>query len=196
MHGTVSRGKILLEYFRLDSDEAFLKLLQESRRNVSNSNYVFGSFRKESISCISLHGEKVEFRTVELLPNETFSLSNGFFHSEWPKEKFGKQLLDKSLCRDLDEEELVEVMFIVLENQQTFETDLPPNTEYNKLVEKSVSSIFLDRIEILKNNSIEPITFSTVSSTVLLIKSDGNVLISEKSWIPEKSTRTFDFKIT
>lgn len=119
-----------------------------------------------------------------LLKPGNYALSNAFLDTPWPKVVKGKRLFEEAIKKEVIE---VEELFEILTDEEKFEGELLPDTGLGMEKEKDVSSIF-----------IKTDNYGTVSSTVILIDKENNVVFCEKNYLPsnvEPQVKTFNFKL-
>ena len=161
-----SRGKLVTEFVETDlSPENYISQIRSKRNLFNGYNLILGSL--EALYCYSSFND-----SITPIKKGIFGLSNHLFDTNWPKVAEGKMgmknIIGKSQFRSSD---LFEMLY---SSKKAKDVDLP-DTGIGKELEKSLSSRF-----------IQMDIYGTVSSSLVLIKRQGEVRFEEKTYVKAK----------
>jgi uncharacterized protein with NRDE domain len=162
-----SRGKLVLEYLLGDLEPGdFLAQTKSKRKKCLPFNLLVGD-RNQLFYCSSTSNLE-----EELSPG-IHSLSDFFMDTHMPKCAYLKKQLKKRLIDDLLTDQEREELFEIMSHKSRFPKEELPIRGYPPEVEYEQSPIFLDLGE-----------YGTVSSAVLTVDHQGQVIFSERSYLP------------
>ncbi len=161
-----SRGELVVDYLNhaTDSDE-FSARLQARLMHFNGFNMVFGSTTE--LRHISNRTRPQQQR----LENGLHGISNGALNEAWPKVAQGRERLAQILQSVDQEEPIVERTLELLQDRTVAPDAALPDT-----------GVGLDRERILSPIFIAAGEYGTRCSTVILVRSDGQVCFAERSF--------------
>lgn len=171
----LSRGSLVTDYVcgQLSSLEFAHHLTQQSR-SYAPFNLLFG--RVDDLYCY--HSPR---HTLTRLTHGVFGLSNAQLNTSWPKVERLKHRL-QGIKRLPAEEEL----FSWLQDAEHPPLETLPNTGVGTTLERLLSPVFIQSDD-----------YGTTSSTILMVRSRGDVIISEQGYHAGRPTQRnrFIFKL-
>lgn len=120
---------------------------------------------------------------IEQIKHGTYSLSNRFLHTKWPKTIRGKNKL-KKITKSYETIQPSHLYPLLMDDQRVDDAYLP-DTGIGLTLERALSPIF-----------IQTDNYGTRSSTVLLIDRNNNVTFSERTYHKGKITDEVNFQLT
>lgn len=175
-----SRGELALQVLESDCTVGMREKIASEAANYSNFNLLMINALKGTVEYIS--NNDLTHPSGEMIEGCQIVLSNGTIHSKWPKMLIGNRLIIEAIRTAFDRDTLIKNLLRVLTDTRQFPSkDLPTNTIFDERTEALLSSIFL------RPQRVGPNLFGTVSSSIILIKSDDSIEMMETSW------REFDF---
>ncbi|MCB1190696.1 MAG: NRDE family protein [Leptospiraceae bacterium] len=173
--GKQSRGEIADNFLKSnDSPKVFLEELHKKNERYNGFNVLLGD-------TIQLFHYSNRERIINQLQPNVFGLSNAFLDTPWPKVVKGKEYLRKAIKKDeIDSEE---VFSFLQDKEISPDCDLP-HTGISLEHERMLSPLF-----------IESHNYGTRTSTIITFDYEGNVVFTERSYIPEYITKRFTFHI-
>jgi uncharacterized protein with NRDE domain len=170
-----SRGRIVLDWLIGTSDaDQFLAYLDKTADVYEGYNLLLYDGQ-------NLYWQSNQGDNYKKLEQGIYGVSNALLDTPWPKLEKGKALFSKAIT--YHDETMIESIFDLLADNETFADDLLPDTGLNLEIERAVSPIF-----------IKTEVYGSRVATIVLIDYDGNAEVIEKSYIDTK-TLAFNFKI-
>ncbi len=173
----VSRGKIVTDFLLgYSSPELYSKGLKDSAKQFNGYSFIYGN--QEDLFFFSNQSKDI----IKLEPG-IHGLSNHLLNTPWFNVKRAKELLKNAVDKGNN---FINDSFELLSDKTLSPDDELPETGLKKVIEKSISSIF-----------VETKDYGTRASTVILIDKNDNVTFVEKSLTQNKEwvTNNFEFKI-
>ncbi|WP_349407437.1 NRDE family protein [Pseudalkalibacillus sp. SCS-8] len=172
-----SRGELVSDFLQNGEEPLeFLKQKQLERHEYRGYNLIVGN------SEVLFYYSNVQ-NEIRKLQRGIYGLSNHFLDTPWPKVMKGKEDMERCLSGTtvIDQE----CLFNILDNRDPAEQHRLPDTGIGLEWEKKLSPIF-----------IETEKYGTRSSTVLTVKSDRHVNVTERSVKDNHlNTERFTFRI-
>jgi uncharacterized protein with NRDE domain len=179
-----SRGHLVSDFLVSgDSPGAYIQKIRRNARRYNGFNLLAGG-----TADLCYYSNYRDEKAFPLNPG-CYGLSNRFLDTGWPKVNAGKRLLAESIenSSDIDPE----ILLRLLQDRTLPRDDQLPVTGVGLQWERILAPIFI----------ISP-TYGTRSSSVLLIKRNGQVVFWERNWLPaqpepiEAGTKRFSFTIS
>ncbi|RFA30553.1 hypothetical protein CAI21_05775 [Alkalilimnicola ehrlichii] len=175
-----SRGQLVVEAL-LDTGAAvdFAASLRAAEARYNGFNLVFGHVND------GLHSYNNHDHVDHALGYGLYGLSNHLLETPWPKVARGKALLEAYIAQAVDLN--AEKLFELLADRHIPPDEALPNT-----------GIALEWERLLAPMFIVDQTYGTRCSTVILLRADGELQFSERSYHPDGSpaeTQTFSFRL-
>lgn len=186
----VSRGALVVDFFRFKSMEAFEGLLFEDATLLANANFVYGDFKTGDFHWYGVHdGQAQGNRCIDLMAG-TFVIANGGIDAHWAKEERGRELFDTA-CKASKEHLIGKLLAALNDRKQSPMATSPRNTTLPAEIEHRISSIHIDAID------YREATYATLSSTIILVDHQDKCSVTEYTWYPEErqSVECFDIKM-
>lgn len=173
-----SRGQLVADFLiNEDSPENYLLNVAQKGQNYNGFNLIVGQPD-------NLHYYGNYQQGVHKIQNGVHGLSNALLNTPWPKVEIGKEKLAFAVNKSsIDTEEL----FDLLRDDIKAPLDQLPDTGIGLEKEKMLSPMF-----------IKSENYGSRCSTIILIKTTGEVHFSERTYDPVNfsfSTKSYDFKI-
>lgn len=186
---TISRGKLVLEYIKLQSIDLFMDYIQKEAHNIANSNLVLGNINQSEFYWIGIHDYLIRREKIE--PTDNFIITNGSFQTEWGKYIQGKTKFEECLGSSVDQASLVNKLIELLQDKETSNINIPTpqETELTVNQELKLSSIFVEPF------TVDGTSYGTISSSVIIVNENGFVDFIEKTWYPCPSVRSVEFNL-
>lgn len=175
-----SRGQLLIDYLQSELDpESFLRRTAARRQQMLPCNLVLGDRQNVYYSCSVSQVEE------ELSPG-VHSLSDYFMDTPMPKCRYLQKALQKRMQDELLSAEEREELFELLARPMRFPEEELPRRGFDLHTEAELSPIFLELGD-----------YGTVSSALITVDAQGEVLFSERSYQPgqEHSTHSLSFQL-
>lgn len=171
-----SRGFIVKSFLLSnDSPEVFIDNLRGEVDEYNSFNLIVGANPDEMFYFSSVTGETKRIRSG------IHGLSNGLLDEPWPK----VEKLKAGFKNIVSKEEIsIERLFELLEDRERFPIEMLPNTGVGEELEVKLSPIFVD---------FEG--YGTISSAVLLISKNNDVILREKRFVEPKTDLIYRFAI-
>ena len=168
---------------RGDLIKSFFKERKKFQQNLVNSNDYDGfNLIYGNMNNLFYHSNRSETR--KKITKGVHVLSNAALNTQWPKVVHLKEGLEKLLVTE-DAEELVRKLFKISEADSHFSDEMLPDTGVGIELERILSPLF-----------IKSEKYGTRSSTVILLDNENNCTFIERTYVPERMERRFQFKIT
>lgn len=176
-----SRGNLVKSFLtETVSAEDFGKKLKETRQQYAGYNFLFGDIQRDKL----FHYNNLEDNLTSV-SHHVHGISNASLDTPWPKLekiKAGIANLNKT-----DPQQDAEYLFQLLQNNEKAADEQLPKTDLPIELEREASSIF-----------VRSQKYGTVSSSVILIDQQWNVLFKEKRFDQdgEIEENTYTFRLT
>lgn len=133
--GKRSRGELVTSALKsFPSIKSYMEQLGEKRGDYPGYNLIAGNLND------LYYYSNVENKVKTLRPG-IYGLSNHLLNSNWPKVKEGKKMLSRII--EGKEENLVDSLFQMLKNEQTYPDSQLPSTGVSLEMERLLSSMFI-----------------------------------------------------
>lgn len=173
--------------------ERFGRTVVEEEPNVAKFTLFYGDIIDGQFAFFS-SGMDQSHRLAEshcILSNFCPTLQEPCFKIDHAQKVFQSALVNVRQARD--NQEILRVLFAMLNDRTKAPGGNPVNTEIGPELEAKVSSIFLDPVELYGGHLSG--LYGTVSSTVLLVTHDNRAIMQEISWSQPSTTRTEFFSL-
>lgn len=180
-----SRGLLVSDFLKSDSSARdYLASVLDHAEDYNDFNLLAGS--REGIFYFSSRHEGVNSdRKIQAIGPGLYGMSNHFFETPWPKVMKAKNGLQQAL-KEKSTDRLKEDLFKVLSDPTPALDEHLPETGVGLEKERGLSSIFITMPG-----------YGTRCSTLLLMKTDGNVEFSERTYQEDRlrPPTTVNFRI-
>lgn len=148
--GKLSRGMLVADMLKdTQHPKHYLETVKKNNHLYPGFNLLVGDMNElYYYSNIANH--------IEMIDPGIHGVSNHLLNTNWPKVTMGKQQLQKIIQQN--ESQMVEQLFTLLQNKDTYPDELLPSTGVSLEWERTLSSLF-----------IESPSYGTRSSTIILI---------------------------
>ena len=172
MEEKLSRGRIVVDYFNAENEDAFYENLKKNRTEYNSYNFI--GYNKNKISYYSNN-----LSEIKVIEKGDFAISNHLLDTSWPKvEKI------KSGMAELLKSEIIDknAVFELLTDSNIAADDKLPNTGISLEFEKLLSPIF-----------IKSKIYGTRCSSLILIDYSNNIEFDEITYSNINNRVSFSF---
>ncbi|KAI9480644.1 MAG: NRDE protein-domain-containing protein [Benjaminiella poitrasii] len=187
--GSISRGVLVRDFlWGSDSVHEFLEKLHKHQNAYGGFNLVNFDFSKNPVEMAYLSNRESQ-DIVDLTPGEIYGISNSILNNPWPKVTQGKEIFEKIIKEEgEDEEKLINSLFCLLSTTKPMNDVKDIKQIFDDLRERICIPLF----EFPDFPGVNDRSYATRTSAVVLIDHENNVTFVERLWRDESDLSLLD----